>query len=304
MRCHSAPSIVGYGRIGYGPEVPGPLDELIFRATYAALTDAGMDLADVDAVVMASSDLFDGRAISTMTLTASTGSFTRSELRVCDDALAALALAVTELQSGGAQTVVVSSWSKLSDADLSSIEPLGVEPAFHRELGLTSQVVGSLRRSRTDGRALTVDPRPAPGADGAVAVVLTEAPSLPAYATVRGLGWSTGPYLRPEQEPLGPVAAAVRGAVSDARVDLEEIGRLRCAGFHHVSDGRLAAELGLDHVEVVRSRPVGLDVGYAAGLFALTDALEPAASGGLDLIVAATGMGDQRGYAAVVEGGR
>jgi len=47
-----------------------------------------LEIGEIDGVCMSASDLNDGRAISTMTLTGSTGSLGKNEIRVCNDSLA------------------------------------------------------------------------------------------------------------------------------------------------------------------------------------------------------------------------
>lgn len=294
----------GSGRVGFQRMLGQPLDELIHHATALALEDAAMRLDDVDAVCMASSDLLDGRAISTMTLTAATGSFGKSELRVCDDGLGALAVAQSEIESGAAETVLVSSWTKLSEADSSAIYPLGAEPIFHRPLGFDGEVVLALRRSRLEERATTVDIHAVEGADGAVALVLTRHADGRTRQRIVGTGWSTGSYLSPADDPLAEVGVAAARALRDAGRQGGEVARVRCAAFHHVADEELVQALGLGaEVPVLRSQPVGLEVGYAAGLFAVTDALVDSEEG-FDLIVGHAGLGLQSAYAALFDGGR
>ena len=209
--------IVGTGVFGPEPCFEMPLDELIFEVTTAALLDAQMALADIDAVYMATSDVFDGRAISTMTLTASTGSFGKHEMRVCDDGLGALALAVDGLRSGSCDAALVTAWSKLSEANLDLIDPLAIEPAFHRPLGLRSSVVAALQRSSWKGQLTSVTRSTNAGGDAAVSLVLVPPDSRAnRRGRLLGAGWSAGPYLRPEGSPLRSVSDAVGRARAEA----------------------------------------------------------------------------------------
>jgi len=98
--------IAGFARADFEPVIQRPLEDVIYFAASGAVADAGTSIKEIDAVSMASSDLLDGRAISTMTLTGSTGSFQKSEMRVCSDGLAALALAIAECRAGLAERVL------------------------------------------------------------------------------------------------------------------------------------------------------------------------------------------------------
>jgi acetyl-CoA acetyltransferase len=76
------------------------LPELIFSCVSAALANAGVTLADVDAVTIACEDLIDGRSLSSMITGPAAGAYLRDEIRLSEDGLAALSLAAAQLQSG------------------------------------------------------------------------------------------------------------------------------------------------------------------------------------------------------------
>src|SRR5712671_8216374 len=99
-------NIAGSSTLVPRPDIPMALDEMIYTATSHALADAGLSIDDISGSFMAASDLYDGRAISTMTLTGSTGSFHKNEMRVCNDSLAALMLAAAEIAAGAAEAVI------------------------------------------------------------------------------------------------------------------------------------------------------------------------------------------------------
>lgn len=290
--------LAGRGRVDFEPVVPRTLEQIIYSAASTALADAGTSIRDVDAISMASSDLLDGRAISTMTLTGSTGSLQKSEMRVCSDGLVAMALAASELGAGLAERVLVGAWSKLSEGTKSLIDPLSVEPFFHRPLGLTPAAVHAARVS-------TVAAPPAPKAqpqvgDGAVAFLLC-AESLAGgrrRGALLGLGWNTGPYLEAEVPPLDSVARAIDRACATAGLRPGDLAGTWTSGFHDVDDEDLRGWCRLGGSPLHRAGPQGVEIGYAAGLNAVYDAL--AAGDGPWLVIAATGAGYQAGCAVVV----
>jgi hypothetical protein len=292
--------IAGSRVLGPAVELPGALDALIYNATSAALEDAGMSIADVDGACMAASDLIDGRAISTMTLTGSTGSFRKTEMRVCNDSLAAVLVGAAEVASGAADALIVCSWSKLSDADADAVLPLAMEPVFHRSLGFHPAAVLDLRRSAESGVATVTEGRKLESRDVAVATILVAGESPRARAHVIGFGASTGPYLRPGEPVLDPVRAAAAAALGRAGVGVKELVAVHIAGLARVDDDSLAAALGVDRGALVRPEEPWADLGYAAGLTAMCRAQETKAAGPV-LVVSAGGLGYENAFAVVVE---
>lgn len=291
--------IVGAATIGPELCLTAPLDECIFSVTAAALSDAAMSLAEIDAVYVATSDVFDGRAISTMTLTASTGSFGKHEMKVCDDGLGALALAADGLRAGSAGTALVTSWSRLSEGDLNVMDPWAVEPAFHRPLGFRGATVASLQRSRWKGQTTFVTEPTPRGGDAAVSLVIappTERPDR--RGRLLGAGWSAGPYLLPSDSPLTPLREAVDRALVDAGIARHDVDALQCGGFFDITDSELQNAAAV--LRPVRRTDLNtLELGYATGLLALVDALRHP---GLTLVISRAGIGTSRAYATIVEG--
>jgi hypothetical protein len=291
------------GRALRGPddEIPVALDELIYTVVAAAIEDAGLTIDGIDGVCMSASDLNDGRAISTMTLTGSTGSLRKSEMRVCNDSLAAAMLASAELAAGGARALIVCTWSKLSDASPDAIKPLGLEPAFHRDLKMNPDAIVSLRESRDGGGVAITAPHELRPTDTAVAMVLTTARHESAGpASIIGVGSAMGPYLRPEAPLLEPVRAAAIEACRCAGVTKDELDAVVVAGLQRVSDDALCEALGVSDQSLRRLAPRWGDVGYAAGLLGVNSVLQ-AGEPGRSLVVSAGGIGLENAYAAVME---
>jgi hypothetical protein len=295
--------IAGWSVLPPRPEIPGALDELIYSSTSGALENAGLTIGEVDGVSMASSDLNDGRAISTMTLTGSTGSFHKSEMRVCNDGLAAVWMGAAEVGSGAADTLMVCAWNKLSDVvDPAAIPALAMEPTLHRALGYHPDAVLSLRQSYETGTPVvtTGAPKLEPH-DTAAAIIITHAdhPSVGRY-TLTGFGASTGPYLRPGDPVLAPTQRAVAATLKSAGVALEDIVRVHVGGLHRILSTDLASALGLPVEAFVRESKQAADLGYAAGLVALVNALESAVEG-LILVISAAGLGLESANAVLLE---
>jgi hypothetical protein len=294
-------NIAGSSSLAPRPDIPMALDEMIYTATSDALADAGLSINDISGSFMAASDLYDGRAISTMTLTGSTGSFHKNEMRVCNDSLAALMLAAAEIAAGAAEAVIVCTWSKLSDAHRDSILPLALEPVYTRGLNFHPSAILSLRTSGETGQLTTVEPTRIEPCDVAAALIVT-APvaAYRARGSLIGLGAATGRYLHPGEPVLAPVSRAASSALKAAGRSPTEVSRLHLAGLHQISDAEIAAAVGIPEDQTIRPEWRWADQGYAAGLNAVHGALMGEDSG-LALVVSGGGLALEAAYAAVVE---
>lgn len=283
------------------PEIVGALDELIYASTSAALTHAGMTIGQIDGVSMASSDLNDGRAISTMTLTGSSGSFHKSEMRVCNDGLAAVWMGAAEIGSGAAETLMVCAWNKFSDVvNPEAIRALALEPTMHRALGYHPDAVLGLRKSKETGAPVFVAATATQPCDTAAAIILTRASQRSGDYALTGFGSSTGPYLRPGEPVLAPLQRAAEAALKWAGVVSDALGAVYVGGFLSVQSADLAAALGLPVGKIVRQNSQSDDLGYAAGLVALANALNDGVDG-LTLVVSGAGLGLESVNAVVLE---
>ncbi|WP_454883166.1 hypothetical protein [Sphingomonas oryzagri] len=295
--------IAGWSVLPPQAEIPGALDELIYEATSSAVKDADMTIADIDGVCMASSDLNDGRAISTMTLTGSTGSFHKSEMRVCNDGLAAVWMGAAEIGSGSAQSLIICAWNKFSDVvDPQAIPALAMEPTMHRALGYDPEAVLELRRSFETGSVTrTSGSPPLEPRDTAAAVIITaDGHARAGDRVLTGFGSSTGPYLRPGEAVLAPTLRAVSAALDKAGLSIADIVRVHVGGMHRIDTNELGKALGVTDDIIVREQPQQADLGYAAGLVSLVSALTEGTIGAT-LVISAGGLGLASANAIIVE---
>jgi len=224
------------------------LEELVFEAASAALTDAGTTRAEIDGVCLAASDQLDGRVISSMHLAGPAGGYLRDEVKVADDGSAAFATAVLRLEAGASRKVLAVAWGQREGVAPAQAEAPNPSPCYEREVGLHPLVAEALvvqmfahrhgiPLGRFDevadglhgdaggngaGDGIISTPlrhrHLAPVADAAVAVVLT---SEPAGVEVAGLAWgaeSADPLTR-AAAPEATLAALARLAYQQAGVD-------------------------------------------------------------------------------------
>jgi hypothetical protein len=276
------------------------LDEMIYSVTSGALADAGLAVGDLDGVCMAASDLNDGRAISTMTLTGSTGSFRKPEMRLCNDSLSALLLGLAEIRCGAAEAMMVCSWNKLSDATPEAIRHLALEPVFARDLGYHPEaILGLIRSAASSAATITAGSDLVPH-DTAVAFVVTGSPPThrDRHTSVLGVGGSMAGYLRTRDSIMEPVVAATKDAMRGLDHSVEDVDAVVVSGLHQVADDAVAEALGVDLDRIVRQSDRWADLGYAAGMSGVEQASR---FGGLSLVVSAGGIGLENAFAALVE---
>lgn len=121
------------------------LSELIFDTVRASVDDAGVDMADIDSVVLAAHDLVDGRSLSSMVTAPAAGAYLRDETRYSDDGGAALAGAVARLEAGDNQRSIVAAWGRSSEHDPDAFSRALFDPFMTRPLGLDEFVLSALR---------------------------------------------------------------------------------------------------------------------------------------------------------------
>ncbi len=112
------------------------LEELLYDAAQAALKDAGLKIEEIDGLVVASNDQFDGRAISVMAASGSVGGVDRDILSTPSASEHAFVMGVLRIASGLYETHLVVSWSPTEASSLSEAQRLGADPYFHRALPL------------------------------------------------------------------------------------------------------------------------------------------------------------------------
>lgn len=223
-------AIAGVGRGAFEEcNGEGSIAEIVADAVDAALADAGLGLADVDAVVTASVDLWDGRTASNVTVTEVVGAVMKPETRIAADGLAALVQAAMTVAAGAHETVLCVAHCKPSESehlaltawtlDPVLLQPLGLDDAACAGLqadacaGAPEEWAGAVVRARERAAADSLGPGlPVPSAeqvlaapplavpltelmaapllDGAAAVVLTRAAATGAAPRVAGFGYA------------------------------------------------------------------------------------------------------------------
>ncbi len=123
------------------------LEELLYDVTQRAFRDAGLTADDIDGIVVASNDQFDGRAISIMAASGSVGGVDRDILSTPSASEHALVMGVLRVASGQYETQLIVSWSPVEASSLSEAQRLGADPYYHRALPLDELSSAALQAS-------------------------------------------------------------------------------------------------------------------------------------------------------------
>lgn len=123
------------------------LEELLYDIAQDAMKDAGVTADDIDGIVVASNDQFDGRAISIMAASGSVGGVDRDILSTPSAGEHALVMGVLRVASGQYETHLIVSWSPVEASSLSEAQRLGADPYFHRALPLDELSGAALQAS-------------------------------------------------------------------------------------------------------------------------------------------------------------
>ncbi len=121
------------------------LEELLYDVGQQALRDAGLTIDDIDGIVVASNDQYDGRAISIMAASGSVGGVDRDILSTPSAGEHAFVMGALRVLSGQYRTQLVVSWSPTEASPLAEAQRLAADPYFHRRLPLDEPAADALQ---------------------------------------------------------------------------------------------------------------------------------------------------------------
>lgn len=142
--------VVKTGVIGAAimPRVNGEkqsLEELQYDATQQALRDAGITIEDIDGIVVAANDQYDGRAISIMMASGPVGGVDRDILSTPSAGEHAFVMGALRVASGLYRTQLILAWSPTESSSLSEVQRLAADPYFNRRLPLDEMAAHAMQ---------------------------------------------------------------------------------------------------------------------------------------------------------------
>src|SRR3954470_7378599 len=123
------------------------LEEVIYDTAQLALQDAGLTIEDIDGIIVAANDQFDGRSISVMMASGPTGGVDRDIMSTPSASEHAFILGALRVATGQFRTQLVVSWSPTEASSLPEAQRLGADPYFHRALPLDELSAHALQAS-------------------------------------------------------------------------------------------------------------------------------------------------------------
>ena len=118
---------------------------MVYRAVRACLDDAALTMPDINAVVTASVDLWDGKTASNIAVTEAVGAVMKAETRIAGDGLLALMHGAIMVLSGHYQRVLVVAHGKSTEADVDAVSNWSFDPVYQQTLGMTDSQALSLQ---------------------------------------------------------------------------------------------------------------------------------------------------------------
>jgi len=229
------------------------LPELIFAGVSAALSDAQVEMDQVDSVVLSAHDLVDGLSLSSMVTAPAAGAYLRDEIRLAEDGLCAASLAAARVEAGESALTVVAAWGRASEGDFDGTSRAAFDPFLVQPFGLRELEVSALRLSAWLAR---FPGREAARADAAAARAARAARN-PRAAAAGSPQPALGHPLRAGEGPrwadivvaavVGPAEAAVRIAGVGHSTDLPAIGDRDLLGLPSLREAadRALADAGI-----------------------------------------------------------
>lgn len=119
--------------------------ELVHEVVSDLYRKTGATRDDIDNIVTASSDFWDGRTISNMAVQDVVGAFMKSESKVSSDGTLALLYGLMRILSGQFKTTLVVAHSKGSEGSPNLIANAAFDPVYQRQLGLDGIAASALQ---------------------------------------------------------------------------------------------------------------------------------------------------------------
>jgi acetyl-CoA C-acetyltransferase len=136
------------GQTKYASDKRETFHELVWEAANKALKDAGISMKEVENVVSVSSDFWDGRTISSMAISDTSGAFNKDISTVEGDGTFGALYGMMRILSGSFGTTIVVAHHKGTESDMSGIMNTSFDPLVERKLGLDAISASAMQARR------------------------------------------------------------------------------------------------------------------------------------------------------------
>ena len=141
-------AVIGVGQTKYESGKRETFHELVWEAANKALKDAGITIKEIENVVSVSSDFWDGRTISCMAISDTSGGFNKDVTTVEGDGTFGALYGMMRILSGSFGTTMVVAHHKGSESNMNGITNTSFDPLVERKLGLDAVSAGALQARR------------------------------------------------------------------------------------------------------------------------------------------------------------
>ena len=141
-------AVVGYAQTRYELDSDASREIIVLEVAEGALKSAGITRDDIDTVITANNDYFDGRTISNMRLVEPAGAWLKDESKVEMDGAYAALYAMMRILSGDHEVAMVIGVSQASVYATYLPGIMMLDPTFDRERGLLNDVSAAALQAR------------------------------------------------------------------------------------------------------------------------------------------------------------
>lgn len=142
-------AIVGAVQTRYeSKKVHHAVNELVYEVVADLLRQTGVKMSDIHSQVTASQDWFDGKTISSMSVSEAVGGYLKSESKVAADGIQALLYGAARVASGSFEYTLVVAHCKESEGQRAVITSTMFDPFCQRQLGLHDHIASALQARR------------------------------------------------------------------------------------------------------------------------------------------------------------
>lgn len=123
-------------------------NELVHEVVDQLLAETGVALKEIQSIVSASQDFFDGKTISGMSINEVVGGYLNSECKVAGDGIQALLYGAARILAGAFDLTLVVTHCKESEGQFHQITSTMFDPYVERPLGLDEHIAAALAARR------------------------------------------------------------------------------------------------------------------------------------------------------------
>jgi acetyl-CoA C-acetyltransferase len=216
------------------------LSDMIFKAVSRALDDSGIQIEQIESVVLSAHDIIDGRSLSSMVTAPAAGAYLRDEIRLAEDGAAALSLASARIEAGETDYSIVAAWGRASEGDYAHTSKFAFDPFFEQPFALEEFDLSALRLSGWMA---------AHGEQGSARAAANAARIARARANPRSTAVDARPRLKP---PLLPQEAPRFADVAIAAILGRAESPVRIAGTGHSVESAVLGDRDLVRMRALR----------------------------------------------------